>query len=304
MHEHVFVVTAEVQQNYPEEWGDQEQRVADAVRRLSELPKNGIRTIVDVTVIGQGRDIRRIKRIADQVPELNIVVATGIYTFDEVPLFFSRQAEGDDDRLLHPRHHRGHRRYRHPGGHAQVRGGRPGTHRGRRARAPRGRPRTQAPACRSRSTRTRPGSTARRSSTCSHPPGSTWAWSSSAIPATGSTIPTTWSEWPRPDSPWAWTDSASTTSPPSQQRCDLVVEMCRRGYADRMVLSHDCSCYLDWFWRPVPWLRLKEPTLPARQPGRSALPARPRGLRRRAGRDAGPHPARILAGRAAGSLTG
>ncbi len=30
-----------------------------------------------------------------------------------------------------------------------------------------------------------------------------------------------------------------------QQLCDLVVEMCRRGYADRMVLSHDCSCYLD-----------------------------------------------------------
>jgi phosphotriesterase-related protein len=32
-----------------------------------------------------------------------------------------------------------------------------------------------------------------------------------------------------------------------QQRSDLVAEMCRRGYADRMVLSHDCSCYLDWF---------------------------------------------------------
>ena len=32
-----------------------------------------------------------------------------------------------------------------------------------------------------------------------------------------------------------------------KQRCDLVAEMSRRGYADRMVLSHDCSCYLDWF---------------------------------------------------------
>ena len=32
-----------------------------------------------------------------------------------------------------------------------------------------------------------------------------------------------------------------------QQRCDLVLELCRRGYADRMVLSHDCSCYLVWF---------------------------------------------------------
>ena len=27
----------------------------------------------------------------------------------------------------------------------------------------------------------------------------------------------------------------------------VVVELCRRGYADRMVLSHDASCYSDWF---------------------------------------------------------
>jgi phosphotriesterase-related protein len=88
MHEHVFVLTAEVQENYPDEWGDEDERVADAVRRLRELPPAGISTIVDVTVIGQGRNIARIKRIAEQVPDLNIVVATGIYTFDAVPLFF------------------------------------------------------------------------------------------------------------------------------------------------------------------------------------------------------------------------
>ena len=94
MHEHVFVLTAEVQQNYPEEWGAEDERVADAVRRLRELPAAGINTIVDVTVIGQGRDIARIKRIAAQVPELNIVVATGVYTFDAVPLFFWRRPRG------------------------------------------------------------------------------------------------------------------------------------------------------------------------------------------------------------------
>jgi phosphotriesterase-related protein len=88
MHEHVFVLTADVQENYPDEWGNEDERVADAVRRLSELPAHGISTIVDVTVIGQGRNIPRIKRIADQVPGLNIVVATGVYTFDAVPMFF------------------------------------------------------------------------------------------------------------------------------------------------------------------------------------------------------------------------
>ena len=91
MHEHVFVLTADVQQNFPGEWGDEDARVADAVKRLSELPQHGIRTIVDVTAIGQGRNIPRVKRIADQVPGLNIVVATGIYTFDEVPMFFWRR---------------------------------------------------------------------------------------------------------------------------------------------------------------------------------------------------------------------
>jgi phosphotriesterase-related protein len=29
-------------------------------------------------------------------------------------------------------------------------------------------------------------------------------------------------------------------------RCDTVVELCRRGYAEKMVLSHDTSCYIDW----------------------------------------------------------
>ena len=91
MHEHVFVLTADVQRNYPEEWGDEDTRVADAIARLRELPEHGIGTIVDVTVIGQGRDIPRVKRIAEQVPGLNIVVATGCYTFDEVPMFFSRR---------------------------------------------------------------------------------------------------------------------------------------------------------------------------------------------------------------------
>ena len=87
MHEHVFVLTADVQQNYPEEWGSEEERIADAVRKLTELAGRGVGTIVDPTVIGLGRYIPRIQRIAEQV-DLNIVVATGCYTYDDVPFFF------------------------------------------------------------------------------------------------------------------------------------------------------------------------------------------------------------------------
>jgi len=31
-----------------------------------------------------------------------------------------------------------------------------------------------------------------------------------------------------------------------ESRADTLVEMCKRGYADRMVLAHDAACYIDW----------------------------------------------------------
>ncbi len=88
MHEHIFVLTPDMQQNYPAEWGDEEARVADAAARLQALAASGIRTIVDPTVVGLGRFIPRIQRVAQRVPELNIIVATGIYTYGRAPFFF------------------------------------------------------------------------------------------------------------------------------------------------------------------------------------------------------------------------
>lgn len=87
MHEHVFLIDPEIQQNHPEEWGSEDDRVADAVRKLNEVAALGVRTVVDPTVIGLGRYVPRIERIARQV-DLNIVVATGVYTYDAVPLHF------------------------------------------------------------------------------------------------------------------------------------------------------------------------------------------------------------------------
>ena len=87
MHEHVFIMTTEVAQNYPEAWGDEEERVADAVTRLNELKSRGVDTIVDLTVIGLGRYIPRIARVAAPT-DLNIVVATGLYTYNDVPFCF------------------------------------------------------------------------------------------------------------------------------------------------------------------------------------------------------------------------
>src|ERR1700738_3813898 len=87
MHEHVFIMTTEVAQNYPEGWGDEEKRVADAVARLNELKSRGVDTIVDLTVVGLGRYIPRIAPGAAET-DLNIVVATGLYTYNDLPFYF------------------------------------------------------------------------------------------------------------------------------------------------------------------------------------------------------------------------
>jgi phosphotriesterase-related protein len=74
MHEHVFVLGAEMLQNYPgypDHW-DEQARVADAVTKLTELKRRGIDTIVDPTVIGLGRYLHRIQRINEQV-DVNII---------------------------------------------------------------------------------------------------------------------------------------------------------------------------------------------------------------------------------------
>src|SRR3954447_2235853 len=81
MHEHVFVLTADVQQNWPDEW-DEDERVADAVTKLTAVAGQGVRTIVDPTVVGLGRYLPRIRQVNEQVPQLNIVAATGVYTYD------------------------------------------------------------------------------------------------------------------------------------------------------------------------------------------------------------------------------
>ena len=95
MHEHVFVLSTEIMQNYPEGWGDEEKRVSDAIARLNELKARGVDSIVDLTVIGLGRYIPRIERIARET-DLQIIVATGVYTYNDVPMYFHFQGPGTE----------------------------------------------------------------------------------------------------------------------------------------------------------------------------------------------------------------
>jgi phosphotriesterase-related protein len=95
MHEHVFFVDTEYLQNYGiGRWWDEEHRVADAIEKLRSLAARGVRTFVDPTVWGGGRYIPRIQRINEQVPELNIIVASGYYHYTDAPLPFLSRGPG------------------------------------------------------------------------------------------------------------------------------------------------------------------------------------------------------------------
>jgi phosphotriesterase-related protein len=90
MHEHIFILQPEALQNYGTLWGpsywDEDERLEDAIAKLSALREAGIRTLVDPTAPGLGRYIPRIQRLNEAV-DLNIVVATGVYAFLELPNF-------------------------------------------------------------------------------------------------------------------------------------------------------------------------------------------------------------------------
>ncbi|HEX5120725.1 MAG TPA: phosphotriesterase-related protein [Pseudonocardiaceae bacterium] len=253
MHEHVFVLTTDVQRNFPDEWGDEDTRVADAVAKLRELTGIGVRTIVDPTVIGLGRYIPRIRRIAEQVPELNIVVATGVYTYTDVPGFFVHRgpglAEGVPDPMvdmfvadittgiagtgvragllkcaidkagLTP----GVERIMRAVGEAHLRTGTPitvHTH-----------PRSRTGLDVKRVLVDEAGVDPRRI-VLGHSGDTSDADHLTELAEAGFLL--------------GMDRMGINTEISFEQRCDIVVEMCRRGFAGQLVLSHDAACYIDW----------------------------------------------------------
>jgi len=90
MHEHVFVLNEEIRQNYAPDW-DEEQQVGAAAAKLTALAERGVATIADPTVVGIGRNIPRIQQVAARTG-MNIIVATGLYTYNDVPFYFRYRA--------------------------------------------------------------------------------------------------------------------------------------------------------------------------------------------------------------------
>jgi phosphotriesterase-related protein len=251
MHEHVFVLTADVQQNH-DEWDEQE-RIDDAVQKLTALRQAGYQTIVDPTVIGLGRYIPRIEKIAAQV-DINIVVATGVYTYDTVPFYFHYRGPipGIMDDLPDPMLHMFVRDITEgiPGTNVKAaflkcaidtNGMTPDVERIMRnvARAHR---RTGAPITVHTHPASQQGLAAHRVLSeegvqpdrvvLGHSGDSQDADHLSELADLGYVL--------------GFDRFGIDVGGSVEDRVKVAVEMVRRGYADRMVLSHDAACYIDW----------------------------------------------------------
>ncbi len=104
MHEHVFTLSPDYLRNYGDgDWWDEEAEVAKAIAKLRHLGTRGITTIVDPTVLGLGRDIVRLQRVAAEI-DLQIIVATGLYTYGDLPFPYIHRGPdtllGGDDPMV------------------------------------------------------------------------------------------------------------------------------------------------------------------------------------------------------------
>lgn len=256
VHEHIFVLDPEIQENYPEEWGSESDRVADAVAQLSALNASGVHTIVDPTVVGLGRYIPRVQLVSSQLPELNIIVATGCYTYQDVPFFFHHRGPALSEALGfevpdpmidffvrdieqgiadtgvraavlkcaidQPGLTSGVERVMRAVARAHLTTGTPitvHTHPGTQQGLAVGRVMAEE------------GVDPRRV-VLGHSGDTSDADHLARLADAGF---------------WLGMDRFGINVEfPFEARCDVVVEMCRRGYADRMMLSHDNACYIDW----------------------------------------------------------
>ncbi len=273
MHEHVFVLSPEIEKT-SEEW-DEDGARSLAVQRLHDLKASGIDTIVDLTVIGLGRNIARIAAVAEQVPEINIVAATGVYTYNDVPMFFHFRGPDTVFGGPEPMTELFVREIREGVGDSGVRAGilkcatdkpgiTPGVERVLRAVAKAHRA-TGVPI-----------------TTHTPTPPQPWGLEQQRILAeegvdlsrvvighSGGTLDTAYHEALLANGSYLGFDHFGIGTFSMAERIESVKVLCDRGHADRIVLSHDAMCHVDWFpasmagaWKEWRWTHIPQDVLP------------------------------------------
>jgi len=251
MHEHVFILSPDITANYPEVWGDEAQREADAIARLNELKARGVDSIVDLTVIGMGRYIPRVARVA-AATEINIVVATGVYTYNDVPMYFHFTGPGGALGDSEPMVDMFVRDIEHGIADTGVKAGilkcatdepgvTPGVERVLRAVAKAHRL-TGVPISTHTHAATRRGLEQQRIFTEEGVD-----LSRVVIGHSGDTTDLDYLEELIANGSYIGMDRFGVdVFLPFEDRVNTVAQMCERGHADKMVLSHDAACFMDW----------------------------------------------------------
>ncbi len=250
-HEHVFVVGEEYRQNYQGDW-DEDAKVAEAVEELQVLPSLGIDTILDPTVLGLGRYLPRVQRVAEQI-DLNIVVATGVYTYNEIPFQFHYTGPGLLFDVPEPLTELFLKDLREGIADTGVRAGflkcaieeqglTPGVERVMRA-VGQASVRSGAPITVHTNPHTRSGLVAQRvlaeegvdlrRVVIGHSGDTTDLDYLMEIADAGSYL--------------GMDRFGLDVLLPFEERVGTVLELLRRGYAEKMVLAHDAACFIDWF---------------------------------------------------------
>ena len=93
IHEHVFVGHPELDLNLPHPEWREDDAVESAVAGFERLWELGVRTVVDLTVPGLGRDVARVRRVAERT-RVHLVASTGYYTPDVLPAYFHTHGPG------------------------------------------------------------------------------------------------------------------------------------------------------------------------------------------------------------------
>ncbi len=274
MHEHIFVLSPEIEKP-SSEW-DESAEQTRAVDKLRELKAAGIDTLVDLTVVGLGRYIPRIASIAEHVPDINVVVATGVYTYNEVPMYFHFRGPGTILGGPEPMVDLFVREIEEGIGDTGVRaailkcasdrpGITPGVDRVLRAVA-RAHRVTGVPI-----------------TTHTPTPPEPWGLEQQrvfkeegvdlarvVIGHSGGTVNTDYHLQLIDNGSYLGFDHFGLPGITLEERVDAVARLCERGYADRLVLSHDAMCFVDWFPRSVMdassnwrWTYISDAVLPA-----------------------------------------
>ena len=268
MHEHVFVLSEGVAQNFPSVWNEEEE-IISAREKLAELPEIGVDTIVDLTVWGLGRDIPRLRKIVGDIP-VNVIVATGAYTYNELPPFFQNRdadamaglfvkditdgIQGTDVKAAILKCA------------TDEPGVTPGVEKVLQAVA-RAHRRTGVPI----STHTHSGTKrGLEQQTIFEQEGVDL--SRVVIGHSGDTEDVDYLEELLKRGSYIGMDRFGIDVMLSfEKRVAIVAKMCERGHADRMVLAHDAACYIDWY--PVEILRQTVPNWHYRHISEDVLPA-------------------------------